>query len=67
MVISMLSNWSYIYSSYYFIKFIGFIPIYYVINLNYVLSCIVFRSLCFGFIESIILIFFSKKNIVKLI
>ena len=35
-------NWSRKYSSHYFIKFVGFIPIYYIINLDIVLSCMVF-------------------------
>ena len=43
MVVNMLKNWSYRYSSHYFIKFVGFIPIYYTINLNIVLSYMVFN------------------------
>ena len=45
MVISILKNWCYRYSSHYFIKFVGFIPIYYAINLNIVLLCMVFSYL----------------------
>ena len=61
MVISMLKNLSRRYSSHYIIKFIGFIPTYYVINLNIVLFYIIFNYLYFGFIDlffkSIILFF----------
>ena len=41
MVVYMLKNWSKKYSSYYIIKFISFIPIYYDINLDIVLSFMV--------------------------
>ena len=50
-VISMLKNWSCRYYSHYFIKFIGFILIYYVINLNIVSSCVIFSYLYFRFID----------------
>ena len=40
-VVNMLKNWSCKYSNNYFIKFVGFIPIYYAINLNIISSCIV--------------------------
>ena len=45
MIVSMLKNLSHIYCSHYIIKFIGFMPIYYVINLDIVLSYIVFSYL----------------------
>ena len=45
MVVYMLKNWSRKYSSYYIIKFIRFIPIYYGINLDIVLSFMVFSNL----------------------
>ena len=63
MIVNTLNNWSYKYYSHYFIKFIGFILIYYTVNPNNVSSCMPFSYLYFGFIESIILIFFSKKKI----
>ena len=44
MVVYMLKNWSRKYSSYYIIKFISFIPIYYGINLDIVLSFMVFSN-----------------------
>ena len=45
MIIKMLKNWSRRYSSHYVIKFVGFIPICYVINLDIVSSYIVFSYL----------------------
>ena len=51
MVVSMLKNWSCMYYSHYFIKFIGFMPIYYTINLDGVSSCMVFSYLYLGYIE----------------
>ena len=42
MIIRMLKNWSQLYYSHYIIKFIGFMSIYYVINLDIVSSCMVF-------------------------
>ena len=45
MVVYMLKNWSQKYSSYCIIKFISFIPIYYGINLDIVLSFMVFSNL----------------------
>ena len=45
MVVYMLKNWSRKYSSYYIIKFISFIPIYYGINLDIVSSFMVFSNL----------------------
>ena len=45
MVVSILKNWSPRYSSNYIIKFVGFMSIYYVINLNIVSSYIVFSYL----------------------
>ena len=51
MVISMFKNWSCKYYSYYFIKFIGFILIYYTINLDIVSSYMVFNYLYLGSIN----------------
>ena len=48
MVVIMLKNWSRRYSSHYIIKFVGFIPIYYAINLNIVSSCLDFNYLYVG-------------------
>ena len=48
MVVSMLKNWSY---SHYFIKIICFMSIYYIINLDIVSSCMVFKYLYFRFIN----------------
>ena len=45
MVVYMLKNLSRKYSSYYIIRFISFIPIYYGINLDIVLSFMVFSNL----------------------
>ena len=45
MVISILQNWSCRYSSHYFIKFVGFIWIYYIINLNIVSSYMILSYL----------------------
>ena len=50
MVVSMLKNWSCSYSSQYFIKFAGFMPISYAINLNIVSSYMIFSYL---YLESI--------------
>ena len=50
-VISMLKNWSCMYSSHYFIKCLGFMPIYYDINLDIVSSCMVFSYLYLGSID----------------
>ena len=47
MVVSILNNWSYIYYSHYIIRFVGFMLIYYVINLNIVSFCFVFSNLYF--------------------
>ena len=70
MVVNMLKNWSCRYSSHYFIKFVGFLLIYYAINLDIVSSFMVFSYLYLGSIdlliyckfESIILFFLSKKK-----
>ena len=67
MVVSMLKNWKHRYSSQYIIKFVGFMSIYYAINLDIVSSCMVFSYLYLDLsiyckFESIILIFFSKKK-----
>ena len=51
MVVSMLKNWSYRYSNYYFIKFIGFMSIYYTFNMYIVSSHTVFNFLYFGSID----------------
>ena len=51
MIVGMLNNWSHIYFNYYIIKFISFIPIYYVINLDVVLSCMIFNYLYLRFID----------------
>ena len=48
LIISMLKNLSYKYFSHYFIKIMGFIPIYYIINLNIVLFYMVFIYLYLG-------------------
>ena len=45
MVISTLKKWSCRYSNHYIVKFIGFILIYYDINLDIVLSFMVFSNL----------------------
>ena len=45
MVVSMLKNWSRRYSTHYIIKFIGFMSIYYAINLDIVSSYMVFSYL----------------------
>ena len=47
MVVNILNNWSRKYISHYIIKFVGFILIYYAINLNIVLSYMVFSYLYF--------------------
>ena len=46
-VLSMLNNWNCIYYSQYIIIFVGFVLIYYVINLNIVSLCFVFSNLYF--------------------
>ena len=51
MVVSMLKNWGCKYSSYYIIKFIDFIPIYYAINLYIVSSFMFFTNLYFRSID----------------
>ena len=51
MVVSMLKNWSRIYSNHYIIKFVGFMPIYYTINLDIVSSYMVFSYLYLGSID----------------
>ena len=53
MIVIILKNWSSRYSSHYFIKFIGFILIYYAINLDIVLSYMVFSYLYLGSIVSL--------------
>ena len=73
-VLSILKNWRRRYSNHYIIKFIGFIPIYYFINLNIVSSYIIFnylylRSVIYYKLESIILFSFkkNKKTLKKII
>ena len=51
MVVGMLKNWSCRYSSYYIIKFVGFLSIYYAINLDIVSLCMVFKYLYLGSID----------------
>ena len=51
MVINMLKNWNRRYSNHYIIKFVGFMSIYYVVNLNIVLLCMVFSYLYLGSID----------------
>ena len=51
MVVSMLKNWSRRCSSHYIIKFVGFMPICYAINLGIVSSCMVFSYLYLGSID----------------
>ena len=51
MVVSMLKNWSRKYSNHYIIKFVGFILIYYAVNLDIVSSCMVFSYLYLGSID----------------
>ena len=45
MIVSMLKNWIRKYYNHYIITFIDFMPISYAINLDIVLSCIVFSHL----------------------
>ena len=45
MVFSILKNWNRRYSSYYIIKFIGFMSIYYAINLD-IVSSFLFLAIC---------------------
>ena len=69
-IVIMLKNCSRRYSSYYIIKFIGFIPIYYVINLYIILSYLVFnylyRDLSIYYKFELIIIFFISKKYIKL-
>ena len=44
-IVSMLKNWNRRYSNNYIIKFIGFMLIYYVINLDIVSSFMIFSNL----------------------
>ena len=67
MIVNKLKNRSRRYYSHYIIKFIGFMSIYYVINLDIVSSCMVFSNLYISWIysvyykfKSIKLFFFSK-------
>ena len=47
MVVNILNNWSCIYYSHYIIIFVGFMMIYYAINLNIVSFYFVFNNLYF--------------------
>ena len=51
MIVSMLKNLNHIYSSHYIIKFVDFMSIYYVMNLNIVSLFMVFRNLYLGSIN----------------
>ena len=48
MVVDMLNNRNHKYFSYYIIKFVDFIPIYYTINLDSVSSLMIFSNLYIG-------------------
>ena len=50
-VVSTLKNWSCGYFNHYIIKFIGFMKIYYIINLDIVSSGMVFNYLYIGSID----------------
>ena len=50
-IVSMLKNKNCRYSSYYFIKFVGIISIYYTINLDIIPSFMVFNFLDLGSID----------------
>ena len=66
MVVGMLKNRSSRYSSHYIIEFVGFVSIYYALNLNIVSSCMVL-TICildpsiYCKFEPIILFFLLKK------
>ena len=45
LIVNILKNWIYRYSSHYFIKFIGFMSIYYAINLDIVSSYMILSYL----------------------
>ena len=51
MIVNMLKNWSRRYSSHYIIKFVNFMSIYYVINLDIVSSYMIFIYLYLGSID----------------
>ena len=51
MVVSMLKKWNHRYYNHYIIKFVGFISIYYAINLDIVSSFMVFSILYFRSID----------------
>ena len=51
MVVSMLKNWSFRYFNHFIIKFVGFMLIYYIINLDIISSFIVFSNLCIEYID----------------
>ena len=53
MVVNMLKNWNSI-NYHYFIKFVGFIPIYNAIKLNIISSYMIFNYLYIGFIDFIV-------------
>ena len=50
-IINILKNLSHRYYNHYIIKFIGFMPIYYAINLNFVSYFMVFSNMYFEFIN----------------
>ena len=64
MVVNILNNWNLRYSSNYIIKFVRFIPIYYTINLNIILSFIVFSNLYIGSID-LLKVWINKIIILK--
>ena len=51
MIVSILKNLSHKYFSYYIIKFIGFILIYFIINLNIISSYIIYNYLYIEYIN----------------
>ena len=70
MTVSILKNLSYRYYSHYIIKFIGFMLIYYTINLNIVSSFMVLSNLYLGMLiycmfESMSYFSFQKKKKLK--
>ena len=51
MVVIILKNWSFKYFNHFIIKFIGFMLIYYIINLDIISSFIVFSNLYIEYID----------------
>ena len=71
-IINMLKNRSSSYSSHHIIKFVGFMPILYAINLYIVSSSIVlticiFDLLIYSMFESILLFVISKKKKLRIL